>query len=249
MPMRQPLPWFTPSAEHPCFCRSGLDFGECCGSRSSDRKPPAGVHLFPGFVDPATCRKWIKRLEAKPRKRSAVHKIQRPGTSSLSTGDHPVRVCADVKPGVLRQVMSDRVVEAFRLVAATTGDQVEWFEAPSILRYQSGGFFLAHADSCLLDPASNTWFKVKDRDLSLLIYLNDDFTGGGLSFVNFNFHLRPRTGDMLVFPSDNRYAHQAEVVESGFRYVIVSWAALNGRQRVCDGPPQGAIHLENNKPG
>jgi predicted 2-oxoglutarate/Fe(II)-dependent dioxygenase YbiX len=143
--------------------------------------------------------------------------------------------------------MSDCVSEAFRLAAGKTGDSVEWFEAPSILRYEPGGFFLAHADSCLLDPANNNWFKVKDRDLSLLIYLNEDFTGGGLSFVNFNFHLRPRTGDMLVFPSDNRYAHQAEIVKSGFRYVIVSWAALRGSQKVCDRPPVGVIRPEKNK--
>ena len=112
-------------------------------------------------------------------------------------------------------------------------------------RYQTGGFFLGHADSCLLDPATNNWFKVRDRDLSLLIYLNEDFTGGGLSFINFNYHFRPAIGDMLVFPSDNRYAHQAEVVESGFRYVIVSWAALAGRPRVSDTLPQGAIRLQD----
>jgi hypothetical protein len=238
---RQEFPWFTPSAADPCFCCSGQSFGECCGSRSADRMPPAGVHLFPGFLDPATCNKWVKRLETRPLKRSTVEKIQR---NSLSTEDNPARVCRDVNPGVLRKMISDCVIDAFRLVTTKTGDIVAWYEAPSILRYQSGGYFLAHADNCLLDPASNTWFKVIDRDLSLLLYLNEDFTGGGLSFVNFNFHVRPRTGDLLVFPSDNRYAHQAEVVESGFRYVVVSWAALSGSQRVCDNPPQGAIYLK-----
>ncbi len=241
---RQALPWFTPSATDPCFCFSGQSFGECCGSRSANRKPPAGVHLITGFLDPATCRKWVKRLEGMPRQRALVNKIQRPGASSYSTGDDPVRVCREVQPGVLRKVINDRVAEAFRLSAAKTGHTVAWFEMPIILRYQSGGFFLAHADSCLLDPASKTWFKVRDRDLSLLIYLNEDFSGGGLSFVNFNFHLRPRTGDMLVFPSDNRYAHQAEIVESGLRYVIVSWAALVGSPRVSDRPPQRVIHCQ-----
>lgn len=245
--MRLALPWFTPSPPDPCFCMSGRTFGECCGLESDDREPPAGVHLFPGFLDEATCAKWVKRLENKPRKRSSVHKIKNARNRALSTEDNPVRVCRDVNPGVLRKVISDRVVEAFRRVTSETGDTVEWFESPSILRYQSGGFFLGHADSCLLDPANNTWFKVKDRDLSLLIYLNEDFTGGGLSFLNFNYHLKPSTGDMLVFPSDNRYIHQAEVVESGFRYVIVSWAALRGSQRVSVAPPAGAIHLPSEK--
>jgi predicted 2-oxoglutarate/Fe(II)-dependent dioxygenase YbiX len=85
--------------------------------------------------------------------------------------------------------------------------------------------------------------KIHDRDISLLIYLNEDYTGGGLSFMNFNYHLRPKTGDMLAFPSDNRYEHQAEEVQSGIRYVIVSWAAFNGSKRVLDSPPPGSIIL------
>jgi len=241
--MRQPLPWFAPAVTDPCFCGSGAAFGDCCGLQSADREPPAGVHLFSRFLDPSICGKWVKRLEAKSGQRAKVNKIQRPGASYLTTEDDPVRVCAEVNPGVLRKVINDRVIEAFRLTATRTGDTVAWFEAPVILRYQPGGFFLAHADSCLLDPANNCWFKVKDRDLSLLIYLNEDFTGGGLNFVNFHYHFRPRAGDMLVFPSDNRYAHEAETVESGIRYVIVSWAALRGRARVNPHPPPGAIPL------
>jgi predicted 2-oxoglutarate/Fe(II)-dependent dioxygenase YbiX len=84
-------------------------------------------------------------------------------------------------------------------------------------------------------------FRLRDRDLSLLIYLNDDFTGGGLTFTHFNFHFRPEPGDLLVFPSDNRYVHQAEKVESGVRYVIVSWAALKGVPRVAGQPPENAV--------
>ena len=240
---RHPLPWFKPSASDPCFCRSGHSFGQCCGLRAADRKPPAGVQLVSGFIDPATCSKWVKKLESKPRLRAPVNVINRPGARSVDTEENPLRVCSNVKPGVLRKVINDRVAEAFRLAAAKTGHSVAWFEMPSILRYTSGGYYLRHADSCLVDPASNTWMKIHDRDLSLLIYLNEDFSGGGLSFVNFNYHLRPRTGDLLVFPSDNRYEHQAEVVQSGIRYVIVSWAAINGIQRVCDEPPRGAIHL------
>lgn len=243
MAMRQALPWFRPHEEGPCFCGSDLSFGECCGSRDPDRKPPAGVHLFPGFLDPASCKKWVKRLEGNRRQRAKVNKIQRPGASAMTTEDDPVRVCSEVQPGSLRTLINQRVAEAFKRVAATTGHTVAWYELPLILRYRAGGYYLAHADSCALDPASKSWFKIRDRDLSLLIYLNEDFTGGGLTFVNFNYHFRPKPGDLLVFPSDNRYAHQAERVESGIRYVIVSWAALRETPKVCDRPPELAVLL------
>jgi predicted 2-oxoglutarate/Fe(II)-dependent dioxygenase YbiX len=240
---KQPLPWFRPLDSDPCFCLSGQAFADCCGSRAKDRKPPAGALLFPEFVKPVTCRKWVSRLEKKAGLRSPVHMVKKPGAASVASEENSLRVCSDVKPGVLRKLIDNRVAEAFKLAAAKTGRTVAWYETPSILRYQSGGYYMRHADSCLVDPATNTWLKIHDRDLSLLIYLNEDYTGGGLSFVNFNYHLRPRAGDMLAFPSDNRYEHQAEIVQSGVRYVVVSWAAFNGSERVSDTPPQGAIQL------
>lgn len=243
MPTRLPLPWFRPFPDEPCFCGSQRLFSTCCGLRSAQRGPPAGVHLFPGFLSRETCSKWVRRLQAKPVTHSTVQGIQYSGTAYLSVERDVTRVCTEVQPGSLRKIISDRVGEAFRLAADKTGNTVEWFEAPTILRYRAGGYFLAHADNCLLDPGSHNWFKVNDRDLSLLIYLNEDFTGGGLKFVNFHYDYQPRTGDLLVFPSDNRYAHEACKVESGLRFVIVSWAALAGSQRVTDGPTPGAIFM------
>jgi hypothetical protein len=47
---------------------------------------------------------------------------------------------------------------------------------------------------------------------------------------------------MLVwFPSDFRYMHMAKLVTSGRRYVIVSWAAASGVERVQLERPRGAI--------
>ena len=240
---RLQLPRFNPSPAAPCFCRRGKSFGECCGSRSPERSPPAGVQIFPGFLDTPTCKKWVTKLEEKKRHKAPVHVLKNAGNASVSREESKQRVCSNVKPGVLRKVINERIAEAFNMASSGSGHSVAWFESPSILRYRPGGYFLRHADSCLIDPASNNWLKVHDRDLSLLIYLNEEFTGGGLTFINFNYHFRPKAGDMLVFPSDNRYEHQAEVVNSGFRYCIASWAALKATQKVGTNPPPGAIIL------
>jgi len=241
MPGQQVFPWFRPAPGDPCFCRSGREFGACCGSHDADRDPPVGVRVFPGFLNPATCARWVRRLESMSGRKALVNKMQRSGPGPFTVEDDPVRVCTEVHPGVLRKQINDRVAEAFRVVAAETGDTVAWYEMPMILRYRAGGYYLAHADSCALDPSGRAWVKLRDRDLSLLIYLNDDFTGGGLTFANFNFHFRPQPGDLVVFPSDNRYIHQAEEVNSGVRYVIVSWAALAGVPRVHPAPPDNVI--------
>jgi predicted 2-oxoglutarate/Fe(II)-dependent dioxygenase YbiX len=231
------VPRFSPASIDPCFCRSGRAFGDCCGSRAADRKPPGGALVFPDFLDQATCGKWVQRLERQPRLRAAVNDINK----SARAIEDPTRVCDDVKPGPMRKIIFDRVASGFAKAAQLTGRSLDWYETPRILRYQSGGFYQRHSDSCQVDGVSNQWFKVLDRDLSLLIYLNDDYTGGGLSFIHFNYHYRPRPGDLLVFPSDNRYEHQAEKVLSGVRYVIASWAAFKDNPRVFSQAPADAI--------
>ena len=243
MPASQRLPWFLPVDSDPCFCRSGRAFGECCGSRQPNRRPPGGVLVYSGFVDPETCGQWVERLEQQPRTRATILETQQASRGNRVNVVDPTRVCYDVRPGPLRKKINDRIVAGYRRSAMQIGRQLEWYETPRILRYEAGGYYQRHADNCHVDQNSNTWYKVQDRDLSLLLYLNDDYTGGGLTFVNFHFHYRPRVGDLLVFPSDNRYEHQAEQVESGVRYAIASWAALSGSPRVLDGPPKGAIHF------
>jgi len=240
-----PVPWFTPTASDPCFCLSGKAFGDCCGARTANRKPPGGVQVFPGFLSPDKSRNWVKRLERQPRVRATVRQLR--GGSMVSVED-PRRNCHNVRPGVLRKMINNRISDAFKQAAQVTGRSIAWYETPNILRYQSGGYYQRHADSCLVDPASNTWFKTSDRDLSLLLYLNEDFTGGGLSFINFNYQYRPRAGEVVIFPSDNRYEHRAEVVNSGVRYAIVSWAAFTNNPRVCDKPPDEAIHVSASSP-
>ncbi len=241
MPEGMPVAPFAPQFSSPCLCRSGKAFGDCCGSRAENREPPVGVHVWPGFLPRDECRKWVSRLERQPRLRATITANQRSASGALAFIEDPSRVCHDVKPGVLRKRVNDQLAAGFQKAAALAGNQLAWFETPRILRYQSGGFYLRHSDSCQWDAASRSWFKVHDRDLSLLLYLNDDFKGGGLSFTHFNYRFQPKAGDLLVFPSDNRFEHQAEKVESGFRYVVASWAAFAGTPKVNRSPPKGVI--------
>ncbi|MEJ8566298.1 prolyl hydroxylase family protein [Elongatibacter sediminis] len=236
-----PVPNFSPGEHEPCFCRSGKTFGACCGSKAAERSLPAGVLVFPGFVDPGVCNKWVRRLERQPRERATVTDVNTSSGRAAGSRPDPGRVCYDVKPGVLRRKIDDHVRQGFVEGAQRFGQTPEWFETPRILCYKPGGFYHRHADSCQVVRDRNAWYKVRDRDLSLLLYLNEDFKGGGLTFIHFNFHYRPRTGDLLVFPSDNRYEHRAEKVFAGTRYAVVSWAAVAGARRVFAGPPEGVI--------
>jgi predicted 2-oxoglutarate/Fe(II)-dependent dioxygenase YbiX len=80
-------------------------------------------------------------------------------------------------------------------------------------RYEAGDFFQIHADAL---PAHNP-----ERRYSLVLYLSDDFGGGGTIFPTIDRTYKPSAGQGLVFPS--HYLHGADPVESGTKYVIVGF--------------------------
>lgn len=236
---------FVPGAAEPCVCGSGLRFRKCCGSTAADRPPPRGVGIQPGFLDPLTCRAWITYLHGQPR--LPLGTVQKPehGISHFETTRLlAARITDIVKPGRLRRPIERQIQRAYQeVIAPVCGRLFAWFEDPQVLRYQRGGWYRAHADSELLLPDGERWVRGIDRDMSLLLYLNDDFRGGGLSFVFFGYTYRPRAGDLVFFPSDHRYAHQAQPVARGVRWAVVSWAAFTGEPRVRKDPPPASILL------
>lgn len=246
--MRFLVPSFAPQDHEPCFCRSGKAFIICCGSRMADRNFPAGVQVFPGFLDRTSCKKWVKRLETKARVQSVTTDPEATRSGKLAQMQNSSRVCENVNPGTMRAAIFDVIERGYRQAVAGSGHTLAWYEFPNILRYGPGGHYRKHSDSCIFEKTEQVWYKVHDRDLSLLLYLNEDFEGGGLTFSNFNFHYRPKVGDLLVFPSDNRYEHQAEEVKSGLRYCIASWAALVGTRKVFDKPPVSAVPFTLKQP-
>lgn len=87
-------------------------------------------------------------------------------------------------------------------------------EGYAILKYEPGMEYKLHHD------CGETH---KDRVVSMLIYLNDDYVGGHLEFPHIGVTYYPRAGDVLLFPSNYTFAHVAHPVESGTKYAIVSW--------------------------
>lgn len=82
-----------------------------------------------------------------------------------------------------------------------------------ILKYEVGGKFENHID----DGGGNF------RRVSTVYYLNDDYEGGELCFPQFGIELKPKAGDMVIFPSSYVYSHSVNPVKSGNRFSIASW--------------------------
>ena len=156
--------------------------------------------------------------------------------------EDPTRACEWMKLGDSQQVLDNLVARAFEeQVLPRSGQQIDWFEEPQLLRYTAGGFYLYHVDAYYRVPEEQAWRKSVDRDISMLLYLNDDFEGGELEFKRFAWCLKPAAGMLVWFPSDVRYEHMALPVTSGCRYVVVSWAAASGVERVQQDRPKRSI--------
>ena len=104
-------------------------------------------------------------------------------------------------------------------------------EIPQLLVYGPGGHYKPHYDGVALwknPDGSKIWKKSIDRDLSTVIFLNDDFEGGEFVFPELRVRIRPEPGLLVAFPSSQFYLHGVEPVISGTRYTMVSWMTVNG---------------------
>lgn len=54
------------------------------------------------------------------------------------------------------------------------------------------------------------------------VYLNDDYEGGELSFIHQNMTIRPKAGDLVLFPGNIHYWYNVEAA-TGSRYIMPLW--------------------------
>jgi hypothetical protein len=89
--------------------------------------------------------------------------------------------------------------------------------SPAIVRWMEGYRQEPHADKQLQngEPNDFPWY-----DLAGLFYLNDDYEGGELYFLNQGIEFKPKPGAAYFFPGDIGYSHGVKEITSGIRYVI-----------------------------
>ena len=121
---------------------------------------------------------------------------------------------------------------------------VDVVDAPEFkaLRYREGGHYKTHSDASKVSfdfEGSLVAHRIMDRDLSVILYLNEDFTGGELTFAHIGKTVTPKAGMLVCFPSDWRYEHIVHPITEGVRYAVVNWyrtdpALIPEREPVMD---------------
>jgi hypothetical protein len=85
-------------------------------------------------------------------------------------------------------------------------------ESINLLRYGVTGHLPAHQDQ-----------GVSTRVLSSVMYLNDNYEGGEIEFVNSGIKIKPEAGSIIFFPSNFLYVHEVHPITSGLRYSMPHW--------------------------
>ena len=84
-----------------------------------------------------------------------------------------------------------------------------------LLKYNVDDFYKLHIDQ--ISKGEQT------RLISCIICLNDDYTGGEISFFNKQKTFTLKKGDVLLFPSNFMFPHEVFPILTGTRYSIITW--------------------------
>lgn len=90
--------------------------------------------------------------------------------------------------------------------------ELRYWESMNFVKYGPGQHFQEHHDhgysyNCVVSAVG---------------YPNDDYEGGELYFRLQNLSVKPKAGDLYLFPSNYMYPHSAQPVKSGTKYSIVT---------------------------
>lgn len=114
--------------------------------------------------------------------------------------------------------------------------------------YEEGQYFKAHQDFFSGPAYDKHCLASGNRTHTLMIYINDDFEGGGTNFLNLNTIVKPEQGKAVAWEnmSDGKCLesamHEGMPIIKGKKYIITSW----WRENVWDGAGDSDSYI--NKP-
>ncbi len=187
--------------------------------------PSAEITVLDGVLDPATCRaliaeadeeRWLSRTAEIPRAANGPHS---PAPTRVREPSRPCRLLGADEPPRFA-VIDDPVLALrlfYRLAAAlpSTRAGAELAGLKPILRcrrYRAGEGTMAHCD-----PERETSDGQRSQ-LSMILFLNDNFCGGAVEFPGAERIVEARAGRAIVFP--HGVEHRDHTVTRGRKFVL-----------------------------
>lgn len=166
----------------------------------------------------------------------------------LSSEDIEKNVLSDVKAD--SSYIFNEIFEGMRNVCKdyalkiNDSSEIVLMTDTAVKKYMPGTFMGSHFDQQEGD---------KRLRYSMVMYLNDEYEGGEISFnvkdgiltstddaaaEDFNsplnhdrimFHVKPKAGSVIIFPSTDPYSHTAHLIKSGSKYMVPSFWLNTGK--------------------
>jgi len=192
------------------------------------------ILIKPNVVTKEGCKYLTDYVRNSPRDRMGVYDAEK--SNKTRESEHKIDkstrdvMCADIMP-IIGEVKSlyDDIVQ--NVINPFYNFKIRDSEVPQFLYYTEGGHYKPHFDGEAIwtnPDGSRQWKKSIDRDISTVLFLNDDFEGGDFIFPEYRVRIRPEPGLLVAFPSTHHYLHGVEPVKSGERFTSVCWMRVEG---------------------
>lgn len=211
--------------------------------------PALGINVYRGALSDQDCKSFIDTLESTLNGQTQYTWSGAQVTNS-SEVDTEARNAKDFKfnskglgpKNDENRKLYDMHDKVFRAVKTCVDDYGRYwgvgimsYEAFNFVKYEGAGtHFKIHADH---GPTYVT-------TVSIVVYLNEDYEGGEIWFPRFDLSHKPKTGDIVVFPSTYVYEHASQDMISGTKYSVVIMSDYNDRDSVNQKVPQTIQNYE-----
>lgn len=118
------------------------------------------------------------------------------------------------------------------MASSRFGRRLTLYLNPYLRKYPNGSWLGRHCDSEAEDdygPLPDASYNNDYAKCPMLIeyaaniYLNDNYDGGELVFTKFKHSIKPKAGQLIMFPSGIEYLHEVSQISNGERYSVVAF--------------------------
>jgi hypothetical protein len=143
---------------------------------------------------------------------------------------------------MLKDAMHKCVVEYCKVFPVVV-ENIRWVTNGYIIKYEKGQFIGPHSD-CNIAYGEDKVTPINSIPLYNVLtvgaFLNDDFTGGEISYRPWGISAKPKVGSILVYPSSYIGCHEVSPVNDGSRYAYLRWY---GHGEIPHAPNESVLHL------
>lgn len=178
------------------------------------------LNLMLGIINNTPEEEWSKAYR-QSLARFCMEKFGRDDVENLvAEGKYEITVGWDDKNlDISNHSISGTLQARFHQILSKANNSLELAGFGTLQRMQKGVELKSHTDQHT-DPSIR---------YAAILYINDDYTDGTLFFKNKDIDLRPKPGELLVFPGNEEYEHGVRHVGEGpIRYVLVGFVKVKG---------------------